>query len=695
MPERASMNVRDDVARSDDRLTELERSQRRLQHLYDISRLLTRFQTFERTVPEVVALISGILPLRSAIFILETGGVPKTTTWQAASESTLRLQVARAHAQEAYSDLIRCRVDLEYERARMLEVAQPFESATQTQTEAENSFVMLPFAVGHGSIFGALQIEGAGELGEQDLSFIDAVVNQLAIALERHSTDRALRASEARLAGIISIAADAIISIDEAQRIVMYNEGAERFFGWSRAEVLGKPLDLLLPERFRGMHRKYIPNFAAGSETARRMGDPRPGIFGLRKDGQEFPAEAAVSKLNVGGAWLFTVVLRDITERKRVEHEEEFLAEIGAIFVTTLDSRKTLTNVARVAMREFADFCLIEFADEQGEIRRLEVASSDPAKAGIAEALKRLPLDRSRPHLSQGILQTKRSQIIADVSPETIRAIAQSEEHQRLLEAIGPTSMMGVPLNVHGRLLGALVVASCRPGRRYAAADLRLLEEVGRRAALALENARLYRAAERAIQARDDLLGIVAHDIRNPLSTIIMQLTLMRRGEAQPDRIERATTRINRLIQDLLDVTHMEAGRLSIETACVPAGQVILESAEAQESLESSGSIELQLDVTWELPEIWADRDRLLQVFENLIGNAAKFTGTGGRITVGARPRQEDVLFWVADTGVGISADDLPHVFDRFWRVRKAERRGAGLGLAIVKGLIEAHGGHV
>jgi signal transduction histidine kinase len=222
---------------------------------------------------------------------------------------------------------------------------------------------------------------------------------------------------------------------------------------------------------------------------------------------------------------------------------------------------------------------------------------------------------------------------------------------------------------------------------------LRLLEEVGRRAALALENARLYRAAERAIQARDDVLGVVAHDIRNPLSTIIMQVTLMRRSEAQPERIERAATRITRLIQDLLDVTHMEAGRLSIEPAPVLARQVIVESVEAQESLASSGSIELQLDVAAALPEIWADRDRLLQVFENLIGNATKFTGPGGRVTIGARQSGEDVLFWVADIGIGISADDLPHVFDRFWRVRKAESRGAGLGLAIVKGLVEAHGG--
>jgi PAS domain S-box-containing protein len=475
----------------------------------------------------------------------------------------------------------------------------------------------------------------------------------------------------------------------------MYNEGAQRVFGWSREEVLGKPHDILVPERFRESHRKHVPDFAAAAETTRRMGEHGTEIFGLRKNGEEFPADAAVSKLSVEGAWLFTVVLRDITEQKRIEHEQVFLAEIGAIFATSLDPGRTLTNIVRMALREFADFCLIEFADEQGDLRRLEVGTSDPDKAGIAEALKRFPVDRGRPHLSRVILQSNVPQLTAEVTSETIRAIAQNDENRRLLEEIAPTSIMGVPLTVHGRLVGALVVASCRPGRRYTAADLHLLEEVGRRAALALENARLYHAAEQAVQARDQVLGIVAHDLRSPLDTILMQATLLRRLGGEPERIERAASRINRLIQDLLDVTRMEAGRLSIDPVRVRARQVIIDSVEAQQAILSSSSLEVQLEVTPELPDIWADRDRLLQVFENLIGNAAKFTGAGGRITIGARPREEDVLFWVADTGIGISADDLPHVFDRFWQARKAGRRGSGLGLPIVKGVVEAHGGHV
>ena len=689
------VEARNEVAHYDDRLAVLERSHQRLQQLYDISILLTRFQTFEQTVPEVMDLINHTLPLRNAIVVLETGGSAQAITWQAPGETPLRLRVAKNHAREAYRNLVHSRVDLEREEARTLADPSLPAGATQMQAEAKNNFVMLPFSVGEGSIFGALQLEGAWELEERDLFFIDAVVSQLSIALDRNSTDRALRASEARLAGVISLAADAIICVDEAQRIVMYNEGAQRIFGWSRDEVLGKPHDILLPERFRSAHGKPIPDFAAEAETARRMGERRPEMFGVRKNGEEFPADAAVSKLNLGGAWLFTVVLRDITEQKRIEHEEEFLAEVGALFASSLDSQQTLANVAQVAMREIADFCVIDFTDERDELRRLEVTTRDPTKAGIAEALKRLPLDRTRPHLSRAILQTKQSQLLPTVFPETLQTITQSEEHRRLLEAIAPTSIMGVPLIVRAQLLGALVVASCRPERRYSATDLRLLEEVGRRAALALENARLYRTAERAIQARDDMLGIVAHDLRNPLDTIRMQATLLRQHGAERGRIERAAIRINRLIDDLLDVTRMEAGRLTIEAVHLCASEVIRDSVEAQQTLASSGSLELRLDVTSELPKLWADRDRLLQVFENLIGNAAKFTAAGGRITIGARPRETDVLFWVADTGSGISADDLPHVFDRFWQARKAERRSAGLGLPIVKGVIEAHGGHV
>jgi signal transduction histidine kinase len=249
--------------------------------------------------------------------------------------------------------------------------------------------------------------------------------------------------------------------------------------------------------------------------------------------------------------------------------------------------------------------------------------------------------------------------------------------------------------------LGAVVLVSST--REYGPANLRMAEEFALRAALSIDNARLYRAAERAVQVRDDVLGVVAHDLRNPLGTILMQAALLRRRESElgpstrkpSEAIERAAKRMNDLIQDLLDVTRMEAGRLSIEPSRMPVRQLVSDALESQGPLASSCSIELRQQVEGDLPEVWADRDRLLQTFENLIGNALKFTDRAGRITVGASPRDGQVLFWVSDTGVGIDPEDVPHLFDRFWQAPGTRRQGAGLGLPIVKGIVEAHGGRI
>jgi signal transduction histidine kinase len=152
---------------------------------------------------------------------------------------------------------------------------------------------------------------------------------------------------------------------------------------------------------------------------------------------------------------------------------------------------------------------------------------------------------------------------------------------------------------------------------------------------------------------------------------------------------------MNRLIQDLLDVALMEAGQLTIERSRLSASWLITEAVDMQRPLVSSSSLELRVDVDPDVPEVWGDRDRLLQVFENLIGNAIKFTKAGGRITVGATSRDREVVFWVADTGSGIASENLPRVFDRFWQATRAGRHGAGLGLPITKGIVGAHGGRI
>jgi len=306
------------------------------------------------------------------------------------------------------------------------------------------------------------------------------------------------------------------------------------------------------------------------------------------------------------------------------------------------------------------------------------------------------PIERLVPEVGPPVVRQ-------NLSPEMLASFSRNADHLRALRAVDPHSVVAVPLVARGQNLGVIVLVSSTPSRVYGPADVRLAEQLAYRAALSIESARLYRVAQGAIRARDEVLGIVAHDLRNPLSSILMHAArLHSRGSEPVDRsrkaaeaIERSAKRMNRLIEDLLDVTRMDAGRLSVEKTRVPAEQVVADSVEAQKPLAASASVQLRLEVARDLPEVRADRDRLLQALENLIGNAVKFTAPGGRITVGVAPRNGEVLFWVTDTGSGIAKDDLPHLFDRFWQAHKSSRRGAGLGLPIVKGIVEAHGGRI
>lgn len=510
----------------------------------------------------------------------------------------------------------------------------------------------------------------------------------------------ALRLAEAKATSIVSTAADAIICIDKDQRIATFNDGAENIFGYSRAEVVGAPLDILIPERLRAIHRQHVEKFAAEKVVSRRMGARGPvPILGLRKNGEEFPADAAISKFGMGDQRMLAVVLRDITEQERIEREQRLLAEVGPVLADTLDFEETLSEIAKIAVQDLADLCIVDIKDK-GEVRRFRVLARDPARTEIAEALMRIPLDRKQQQMVDTVLEAKKPVLIERVTPKDLASWTESEESLRALRDLDVRSVVAVPLIAHSDCLGLLVLVSST--RSYGQADLYLMEELARRAALSIENAQLYRTAQGAIQDRDNLLGFVAHDLRNPLHTIVMAAARLhprrdepeRRSRKPAERIERAANRMDRLIQDLLDVDRMEGGRLFIRPDRVRITEVVSGALEAQKSLAGSSSLELQADLAPAVADMWADRDRILQVFENLIGNALKFTEPGGRITVGAAPRDGEMLFWVADTGPGIAAENMTHLFERFWRgVRDGS--GSGLGLPIVKGIVEAHGGRV
>ncbi len=513
-------------------------------------------------------------------------------------------------------------------------------------------------------------------------------------------TEQALRFSEAKSSGILSISADALISVDEDHRITMFNEGAEKIFGYSKAEAIGASLDTLIPDRFRLAHRRHVERFEQGDEVARRMGQRTTTVFGLRKNGNEFPADAAISRLEVSGKKILTVALRDITEEKRIENEQKFLAEAGQLLATSLDYEQTVSHLAELAVRNIADLCIVEIVEAERGTRQRKVVSRDPSNGSLCEALMRPPPGGEHSPIFASVVDSGTPVLLTEVTPEAMASWATGEEHLQALRSVAPRSALVVPLMAHGKPLGVVALISATRG--YGEADLHLAEELGRRAALSFENARLYRAAERAIRARDEVLGIVAHDLRNPLNAILLQTAILKRSSEPEDlsrssleAIARSASRMNRLIQDLLDVTRMEAGRLSVEQGRVPAQRIVSDAVDSQSALASSASVELRSEVERSVPEVWADRDRLLQIFENLVSNALKVTEPGGRITVGASGRDGHVLFRVSDTGAGIDPQDVPHLFDRFWQAHNAKRQGAGLGLPIVKGIVEAHGGRV
>jgi PAS domain S-box-containing protein len=372
---------------------------------------------------------------------------------------------------------------------------------------------------------------------------------------ERKRLEGELRLSEAKSTGILSISADAIISVDADQRITLFNEGAEKIYGYSRTEAVGAPLDMLIPARFRAAHHQHVARFATTPGMAKKM-RVREGVVGLRKNGEEFPADAAISNLEVGGSRVLTAVVRDATEQRRTETEQRFLAEVGPVLATTLDYEETLSRIAEMATRGLADFCIVDLVDEKGEVRRVRVVSRDPAKVWICEALQRIPFDHGRPPLVRSTLESTQPFLLPRLTTEDVERLAASDAHRQLLIAADLQSVMVLPLIAAGRLLGAISFLSATPSHLYGPDDLRMGRELAQRAALAVDSARLYRAAQRAIQMRDEVLGIVAHDLRNPLSLILMEARLLGSNWQGPERrkrtpaevIDGAATRMNRLI---------------------------------------------------------------------------------------------------------------------------------------------------
>jgi signal transduction histidine kinase/DNA-binding response OmpR family regulator len=404
--------------------------------------------------------------------------------------------------------------------------------------------------------------------------------------------------------------------------------------------------------------------------------------------------------------WEFERLREEAARAEAAQKRSAFLAEASAVLASSLDYQATLDRLARLAVPELADWCVVDMVAEDGSIHQLAVAHHNPAKVALAWDLDRRYPDN--PKAQEGVpkvIRTGQPELFPEITDELLQAVARDAEHLQIVRGLGLKSGLIVPLIAHGRSLGTLSFGTAESGRRFVAEDLALAEDLARRAALAVDNARLYSQAQEANRLKDEFLATLSHELRTPLSGVLGWTHILRsvpQDQAMLTRgleiIERSARAQVQLIEDILDVSRIVTGKLRLEVQPVMLAGVVEAAVEASRPTAEAKGIRLNSALVSPEAPVAGDPNRLQQVVWNLLANALKFTPRGGQVEVGLTPFDGHAQITVTDTGQGIKPEFLPYVFERFRQADSSSTRahgGLGLGLAIVRHLVELHGGHV
>lgn len=393
------------------------------------------------------------------------------------------------------------------------------------------------------------------------------------------------------------------------------------------------------------------------------------------------------------------------SEVREAERRFSFLADASSVLAASLDCEATLANVARLAVPYLADWCTVHLMQSDGSIRRLALTHHDTAKLERAQSLSERPIDPNAPRGLPKVLRTGQPELYVDISDALLVETARDEEDLARLREAGLCSCIIVPLRAHEKIIGALSLVTTDSGRKYSEADLRFAEDLASRAALAVDNARLYTEAQEADRRKDDFLAILAHELRNPLAPIRNAVQVMReQGPGNPqivrqeEIIERQAGQLARLLDDLLDVARITRGKLELRKEALDVGALMARAAEACQPLVQKRNLRFKVTLPGEPLRILADPARVEQILVNLLNNAAKYTEPGGDIELCAEAEGSDAVLRVRDTGVGIAKEMWARVFEPFVQERRSyshAQGGLGLGLMLVRILCEMHGGSV
>jgi PAS domain S-box-containing protein len=518
-----------------------------------------------------------------------------------------------------------------------------------------------------------------------------------------------VRRAEAKYRRLAGANVVGVAEFDLEGRILEANEEYLRVTGRARADVAQERLrwsDLIPPD--------LRDASAAGVEEFRRTGAiAAHEMEYLRPDGSRVSVITAAAALGRGERGI--VVVLDISERRRAEREREealaraeaaqrrlafLLSASNALMTVQDDPDDALRRVASLCTGMICDACLIDRIPEPGVVARAAAAAAAPEGRDAAAILAARP-----PRLSEGAigraLATGDTQHLRDVRDPAGLQPGLDVEGRSALAALAPGTVAVHPLISHGRILGALTLV--RTGREadLSPFDAALGEEVALRLAIALDAVRLRDELARAVRAREDALAEVSHELRNPLSSVLLASLQLQRAVERPDlpelvrrsaaTVRRSGERMNRLVNDLLDLARIDSGHFTLQTGRHEVPQLLAEAAEAVNAQIGEHGAKLEVSAPAGLT-IECDRERVHRVLVNLLSNAAKASPRGGRVVASARAEGQDVVFTVSDEGPGIPPEIRDHLFERFRRGREPGE-GVGLGLSIAKVLVESHGG--
>jgi PAS domain S-box-containing protein len=514
-------------------------------------------------------------------------------------------------------------------------------------------------------------------------------VHQIELEMQNRQLREAqqlLEESRSRYADLYDLAPIGYCTLDSEGSVLEANLQASRLFGETRAHLVGRRLTAIVALKNPAAFREHLA-------ACRTSDGPVTTEVALRsRAGAELVIQMVSTPMNdaeTSGAG-YKTTLNDVTALKRSEERMGLMANASELLASSLDESATLRAVADLTVPLLADVTLIDVLVGEGKIRRYHAG---------AENQSVLAIDLPSPQAE--VLRSGEPILMAECSATAlVTALGGAARAPEASLAVAGSLLM-VPLNGRGRTLGVLTFAVAQSERRYGAHDLTLARGVASRIAMAIDNAHLYQTAQRAVRSREDVLAVVSHDLRNPLQSIRLNAELVQSKGADAalrskrvDGIQRAVQSMFRMIGDLLDLSRIESGHLTIARQRHSGAVLVEDVLELWRPLAFEKSIELVAALPELAFAVACDRDRVQQVFSNLVGNALKFTPEGGRIEIVVTGGETAARFAIRDSGAGIRPTALPHIFDRYWQGEKL-RRGSGLGLYIAKGIVEAHGGRI